>query len=232
VFREVGSCFVGFHEALRHPDRQGALQRFLAGLDTRSWGGQGDIPTATLAEAFSCYRGAAEAPGSDTVGRARSVAVGNLLLAVIEQSRVQPYVREAFGVLAGVVPGPDRWTTSGRLERFVARLVTELALEVTMGDVHIRPGKGLPKGLAVPEDLAELVVDDERFAAYDSRPASPPRPPESRCWTELADRLTFIVALMPLLQQSPRLLGTSPFGDERAEIEAGQVPARFRRGRA
>jgi hypothetical protein len=217
VFGHVGRSFVGFHDALR-AEAPDAVERFVAGLDPQRHGG-GAIPEVGLADAFGAYADAATA--DDDGRRARSVALGNLALAVIEQSRVQPQIEETFTLFAEGLPSHPR------VRRLVGRLVTELALEVTMGDVHVRPGRGLPPGLAVPPDLVALVRHDDRFGAY--RSLLPPEPPDSDRWMELADRVTFIAALMPLLQQSPRLLGTAPFTDEEmAAIEAGDVPDRFR----
>ncbi|HYF46603.1 MAG TPA: hypothetical protein VD926_10370 [Acidimicrobiales bacterium] len=218
VFRQVGACFVGFHDALR-AGGAGPMDRFLAGLDGQVHGG-GGVPEVRLVDAFTAYAAAAGAEPEDERGRAHSVALGNLALAVIEQSRVQGPIDRAFSILGADLPG---WARS-----WTPRVVTELALEVTMGDVHIRPGKGLPPGLSVAPNLADLVVADDRFRAYKS--VLPPDPPDCRRWTDLDERVTFIAALMPLLQQSPRLLGTSPFTDEEKEqIEAGSVPERFQR---
>ena len=221
VFDQVGRSFVGFHDALRAADREAALRTFLAGLPDDAYGGADGIPTVTLEAAFAAYAFAVAAEPDDAVGRTRSVALGNLALAVVEQCRVQGPIDTAFNVFA------EGWPFRSFTTKVASRMVTELALEVTMGDVRVKPGHGLPPGLHVPPDLVDLVVADPRFGPYAD--LLPPDPPDSDRWTDLVDRLRFIAALMPLLQQSPRLLDTSPFtDDERAEIEARTVPKRFR----
>ena len=215
VFAEVGGACVAFVHAVG--DGPGAVQRFLDGLDPTPRGDGIVAPPVILRDAFAAYLEAIDQEGDE---RARSIALGNLCLAVVEQDRVQPEIAATFGAFAAGRP-EGSW-----VRRMVVRGVTELVLEVEIGPgVVVHPGRHLHHR-AGPVDLGCL-RDDPRFNRFGSLLAVPD--PDADRWTDLADRLRFIAALMSRYQQDPNLLGSCPFvvPEDCETIRAQGVPERF-----
>lgn len=193
VFDHVGRAFATFLRARASGD-PAAEAACLATLDgTPRQVGRG--AAVTLREAFETYGNLPPDPAA----RARSVAWANLVLAVVEQSRVQDELEEGLTSFAWR-PRSRAWRPrSRRLERLArTALVSVLTdrMEVPIGRRRIRPGRRLV--LDLPEPLRDLAVRDERFASVAD--LVPEGAVETRRWTDLVDRLRFISGLMRLLQ--------------------------------
>ena len=225
VFGHIGRAFAGFHEAVDDP-APGAMARFLAALPGER--ATPDVPVdvtfdppVDLATGFELYDRARVAP--DDRRRAQLIAAANLCLACVEQTRLQEPIETAFSsALSG-------WWARRRFARWlVARLFTETALSMRLGDEEVRPRRPLPdhEGRRWPADLVELdAALFERFAAV--LPATGTnRAPDSKDWTSLRDRLRYTGALMRSRQQADELVGRSPFEPDLVrDIDAGVVPA-------
>jgi hypothetical protein len=223
VFGHIGRAFAGFHEAVDDP-APGAMARFLATLPDEPATPEVDVrfdPPVGLAAGFELYDRARAA--TDERCRAQLIAAANLRLACVEQTRLQEPIEAAFScALSG------RWARRHVARWLVARLFTETALSMRLGDEVVRPRSPLPDhdGRRWPADLVELdAALFEPFAAVLPAPGTS-RAPDSKDWTSLRDRLRYTAALMRSRQQADELVGRCPFEpDVVADIDAGVVPA-------
>jgi len=225
VFGHIGRAFAGFHEAVDDP-APGAMARFLAALPGEPVTPEVPLdvtfkPPVDLATGFELYDQARVTP--DDRRRAQLIAAANLCLACVEQARLQEPIETAFSSALG------GWWARRRFARWlVARLFTETALKMRLGDEEVRPRSPLPDhdGRRWPADLVDLDAGlFERFAAI--LPAvGTSRAPDSKDWTSLRDRLGYTGALMRSRQQADELIGRCPFEpDVVTDIDAGIVPA-------
>ena len=251
VFAELAPIFVRFVQALRDaPDSDGAaLQRFVGTLDPRpstDAGGQ-----APLIGAFTAYRQAKAA--QDATMRARLMLLGNCLIGLHEQTRLQPQIQEAMdapiddilkshldqgaggGWIARVVGAIERPLVElvnlaqDAWERIATRYMMSLALP---GGATLPLGCDIPRSAAsqgyLPSALDDI-ADPEALvgvlARFDRARGDGDQGSASVDWRVLDDRMNFIVNLFRSRQQDGELLG-QPFTDaQRADLEARRMPA-------
>jgi hypothetical protein len=251
LFAELAPLFARFVEHMgfsRAPTPE-ALARFLESLDPRhgAEGGQ-----EALRGAFTAYHRAILE--SDSVAKARFVLLGNCLVGLHEQIRLQPEVAEIMDVPVDVILRKHVHATivSGVDEAVFARLVraiekpfsglaavvgnlwtlvaTRYLMSIALPGFTIRGAKVTGQAASrtfIPPSLQNITAPDglvTLFRQYDRSRASREAP--SIDWRVLDERMHFVVNLFRSRQQDPQLLA-QPFSDAQRElIELDRVPDR------
>ena len=193
---------------LRPEDRtEERLKEFLAQLRP------GHITNGGQDLLSGAYRHYYLAAGENDPGRRdQYMLYANLLAILHEHHRLDPYIDAS-------VPRPLR------------RLVTRHLLGFTVGTEPLKVSRDVPRvgPRRFPETLRE--IDTPELADFLFGPEGWDRTPDTltgsaaRDWTELEDRMHFIVDLFRTRQSEP-VLFTPPYSDEqRALILAGHVPS-------
>jgi len=222
VFEEIGFHFARYlHDtdpslAVDSPD----FARFLDGFSP----GEPPHGQRYLRQAFTRYQ--LQHSEADRGRRAELIALANLEIAMHEQTRLQPQIREALDARI-----PERDLGWRLLRRQIQRKLTELSREVitnclmvlTLPGTVLALGRNLdapfPKDLRSPKnpDLIALL------AVYEPVP-----PAVDDCgahdWSQLAQRMHYIAHLFRAFHERPEL-ASRPFTPEQVELfRSGVVP--------
>jgi hypothetical protein len=183
-----------------------------------------------LREAFTAYVKARFETNSKR--KAEYVLLGNLLIGLHEQTRVQPYIEQAMAVPLDVMAeanqsgsqiGSDKLT-----RRLIAQAGTQMMMSISLPSRILKLGRNVvaPTGLInYPADL--LVIEDPRCLALvrrfetneDTLTGS-----AAHNWSSLQERMRFLVDFFRSHQQYKRLF-EAPFTDEQvAAINTGCLP--------
>jgi hypothetical protein len=249
VYAELTPLFAKFVTVFRDTPGAGPkeLDAFVGALDPRPSAAGGQEP---LIPAFGAYF---EAIGTqDPTARARLMLLGNCLIGLHEQTRLQPQIEEAMDAPIDEIlrkylePGTGGGFLSkalGIVERpldeltGIAQVVWEAVATRFLMSLSLPGHQVLPLGQNIPKLAAALaflpaaldpIVDPEKLvellAQYDHARADTDDRTASIDWRELDDRMNFIVNLFRSRQQDDELLG-QPFSDaQRQAFEAGQMP--------
>jgi hypothetical protein len=208
VLDDIGRQSARFVSVLSRPseNRDREVQEFLAGLQPgpTTSGGQ-DL----LRGAYRHYYDASRETDRDR--RDELMLCGNLLAILHEHQRLQPYIK------ASVPPVLERFVT----KRLLGFSVGAEAMKVSV-DVPTRGPSPFPDTLMTIEapDLANLLVGPH---GWDRTPNSPVGSAAGD-WTNLSDRMNFIVDLFRSRQADPGLF-TPPYSDgQREAILTGRPP--------
>jgi len=242
VYAELAPLFAEFALFADETRRsEAALEAFLGKLTRGGADGGGQ---EALKVAFQSYfRAATRSEGAE---RAELVLLGNVMIGLHEQTRLQDNIAGAlnapfseavyvrFGaagpaflhpLLRALIRGGVRLFARGLLDdwrRLATRFLMKLA---TPGGEEIPLGQDLPKGsfdpLLARLENPELISLLERYDANLTTTAGS----AAIDWTVLGDRMRFIADLFRLNQRDPSWFD-QPFQDgQRAQIEAGRLPA-------
>jgi hypothetical protein len=245
VFAELGPLFVRFADAMAAPEaeRRARLDAFLAVL--RPGPSDRDGQDALRSAVSSYAEAAAE---RDPARKAELVLLGNCLIGLHEQTRLQDAIEAAMNAPVGafVTEGVGRlivvrvafvllWPLGVRRARVRAaiqgewqRVATRHSLRLSLPGGRALPlgGDSIPWPTQVPQALRTLRHPDlvallRRFDDDLERL----RTSGADNWSRLADRMAFICELFRATQQTPSLFDP-PFSDSAlAEIDRGVVPA-------
>jgi len=208
VLTDIGVQTARFVSAFLHPaDRTDTrLAEFLAALRP---GQARDEGQDLLSDAYTHYFHASREPIRDR--RDEMMLCANLFAILHEHQRLQPYIE-------GSVPRPLR------------RFVTEHLLSFTVGDEAMRVGRDVPRrgGVRYPETLRTIETPELESFLYG--PHGWDRTPNTLTgsaatdWTDLSDRMNYIVDLFRSRQCDPNLFA-APFAPaQRSAILTGRVP--------
>jgi hypothetical protein len=249
VFAELAPLFVKFVQAFDAPgadaDRVG---RFVDTLDPRPSADGGQAP---LIGAFTAYGRARST--QDAIQHARLMLLGNCLIGLHEQTRLQPQIQEAMDAPIDDIlkkhlsPGPGGgWLARvvGAIERPLddlvglaqdvwERVATRYMMSLSLpGGTTLPLGRDIPPSAAAREYLPQVLEDiDDPDALvhvleqFDRAQGYGDQGSASVDWRVLDDRMNFIVNLFRSRQQDSELL-EQPFNEaQRADIEARRMPA-------
>ncbi|HEY8040364.1 MAG TPA: hypothetical protein VIF15_11250 [Polyangiaceae bacterium] len=168
VFAELSPQFVRFVQAFRgNPPTDAQLSTWIEPLDPRPAAEGGQL---ALRQAFTAYVAAIRA--SDATARARLMLLGNCMIGLHEQTRLQPQIQEAMDapiddILKKHLHASLRTGAAGLFDRLVAAVEAPLAhLVDVVEDVWERiatrflmslalpGGAALPLGRNIPKDAA------------------------------------------------------------------------------
>jgi hypothetical protein len=248
VFAELAPLFVKFVQAFDGPGTDAAnVQRFVGTLDPRPSADGGQAP---LVDAFTAY---AEARATaDATLRARLMLLGNCLIGLHEQTRLQPQIAEAMdapiedilkkhldpgpggGFIARIIGAIERPfeellpLAQDAWERIATRFMMSLSLP---GGATLPLGKDIPCSAAA-RDFLPLALQDigdpalllKVLEQFDRAHGDSDAGSASVDWCELTDRMNFIVNLFRSRQQDTELLGQPFSAEQRVEIEARRMP--------
>jgi hypothetical protein len=239
VFEEIGLQFARY---LEEPD----FDRFLVGLRP------GDPPDGQryLRQAFARYEQARTA--TEPKERAELAVLANLEIGLHEQTRLQPEIRESLDAplvsneelglraLVALFPGAAGWwaivrrplaATVGVVAKGAQRAATRVAREVISESFMVLslPGRLLTLGTnlpdAFPEELREPALPDLTALLAQFEPApSAPDDCGARDWSELHERMHYIVHLFRVFHLNPELARPPFTPDQVRSFERGVVP--------
>ena len=239
VFEEIGLEFARY---LEEPD----FDRFLVGLRP------GEPPDGQryLRQAFARYELARHEP--DPKACAELVLLANLEIGMHEQTRLQPEIRAALDAplvsneelgrraLVALVPGTTQWweavrrplaATVGAVAAGAQRTATRVAREVISESFMVLslPGRVLALSTnlpdAFPEELREPVLADLTALLAQFEPVAPaPDDCGARDWSELHERMHYIVHLFRVFHLNPELARPPFTPGQVASFERGVVP--------
>lgn len=247
VYAELAPLFAKFITLFR--DTAGAGQKeldaFVDGLDPRpsEQGGQEPLRTAFTAYARARLEG-------DATVRARWMLLGNCLIGLHEQTRLQPQIQEAMDApITDIVLKhlPHGKGLVGEVLTAVERPVVEVAGYVrdlwervatrTMMSLSLPGGKTLPLGDDIrpeharrgflPAPLRDIDAPSEvaaMLAQFDRAHGDTDKGSRSVDWRVLDDRMNFIVNLFRSRQQDETLLEPPFSAAQREAIEARRMP--------
>ena len=248
VFAELAPLFVKFVKAFDGPGADAdRVARFVGTLDPQPSADGGQAP---LVGAFTAYGQARST--QDTTRRARLMLLGNCLIGLHEQTRLQPQIQEAMDAPIDDIlrkhlePGPGGgWLSRvvGAIERPLhdlvdlaqdawERIATRYMMSLSLpGGATLPLGRDIPRSAAVRDYLPPALEDiDDPDALvgvleqFDRARGDDDQGSASVDWRVLDDRMNFIVNLFRSRQQDSELLG-QPFNDaQRAELEARRMP--------
>jgi hypothetical protein len=192
-----------------------------------------------LIEAFNAYYRARFETNSKR--KAETLLHGNILVGLHEQIRLQPYIEGALAVPLEAIfdrqPGriseqPDmqgmRWREAGMAKKLLTYVTTQMLMTISLPNRQLKLSENVvaPTGIVrYPEEL--MAIGDPRclelVRGYEARMDTLSGSAAGN-WSNLLDRMSFIVDLFRSHQQSERLF-TPPFQEAQARvIEAGQMP--------
>ncbi len=180
---------------------------------------------------------------ADNKARAELILLGNILLALHEQSRLQPVIEKALAVpfdvfVEGLIPGTDKEArglrkklmngTVGISREIVERSVTRMWMSYTLPHRKMKVGENVvaPTGLInFPHELID--IEDVRCRELLNRfdvGMETLSGSAARNWGNLEDRMQFIIAFFRSYQREKRLF-LPPFLEHQASaITAGHFP--------
>jgi hypothetical protein len=248
VFEEIGLEFACYlHEC--PPDAAAEASPFLRFLDRLR---PGDPPAGQryLRQAFARYE--RRRLEHDPKSRAELAVLANLEIALHEQTRLQPEIREALDAayatqedlgrraLEALFPSAARWWSVVRrpaaavvgvvaagVQRSASRLAREVITESFM--VLSLPGRVLALGTHLPDPYPEALLEpaDPELAELLARfePVAPaPDDCGARDWSDLQQRMHYIVHMFCAFHLSEQLV-RPPFSPEQmASFNRGIVP--------
>lgn len=188
-----------------------------------------------LIEAFSAYYRARYETNAKK--KAEFVLIGNLLIGLHEQTRLQPQIEEAMAVPLELfskppgIPGARiAWSRQAFVTRkAVSKAITQMLMSITLPSRELKLGQSViaPTGvISFPKDL--LQIENPRClqlvrtfeSGQDTLSGS-----GAENWASLRDRMSFVVDFFRSHQQYRRLW-EMPFQHEQAAvIESGHFPA-------
>lgn len=245
VFEEIGLEFARFlHEVGPDEDAGSAqLRAFLEGLRP------GEPPDGQryLVQAFTRYSRVAAAP--DERRRAELMLLANLEIAMHEQTRLQPEIRESLDAPYAVGQDLDRrlmlalmpwWrrrvprvlcapvaALGARAQRTVADMTRETITRSLM--VMSLPGRILALGANMDEPFPDLLrepLDAELVALLERfEPPAPARDDSAaRDWSDFGQRMHYIAHLFRAFQLHEELLGPAFTAQQVLAFQAGTIP--------
>jgi hypothetical protein len=204
-----------------------------------------------LRKAFACY--VRQRHAADVPTRAAWTLLGNLLVGLHEQTRLQPQIEAAVDaplttaedlgerVLHALVPSSRRWPRlfhrpAASLAGWVAREIRREAITLTRSVVTERmmtlalPGRvlSLAEGLdhGVPAPLAEVTVQDVADFLHEHDPCPPSG--GTACgasnWCELRQRMHYIVHLFRAFADDESLFARPFAAEQVAAFRSGIIP--------
>ncbi|MEZ4472115.1 MAG: hypothetical protein R3F60_15240 [bacterium] len=238
VYRELAPLFARFLEVLDGPDPGARLDGFLAELRP---GPSVDEGQDRLRQAFTAYWDARQTPDPGT--RAQLILLANGQVGVHEQTRLQAQIAGSMlGALERLKARAGGLADTLGTPRFLRRIVAgftwkfeEMWREVSTGLMGIALPGGtmtlgrdvppLPDGRMFPAELAEPDLPALRalVEAWDPTPNSTAES-AAEDWSDLADRMHFILDLFRSRQQDPAVLGLPFSPSQAATIRAGRIP--------
>lgn len=236
VFRELVWPFAGFIESFKKDwvADKGKLQAFLDEYlrpGPLHEGGQD-----YLRESFTAYYNARFETNAKR--KAEYVLLGNLLVGLHEQTRLQPQIEQSMAVPLDMFAdspkesGVKKVASNRRAavtSKIVARAITQMMMLITLPSRELKLGKTIiaPTGVInFPRDL--LQIENPRClelvrlfeTGQDTLTGS-----AANNWSSLDDRMSFVVDFFRSHQQYERMW-ESPFLEEQAAvIESGHFPA-------
>jgi hypothetical protein len=247
VFDEIGFEFARYLQSCPEDaaSESEAFESFLRGL------APGDPPGGQeyLKRAFTRYQRQRLEP--DSAVRAQMMFLGNLEIGFHEQNRLQPEIRESLEsaprtaedlgmrALQAIYPGAWNWRAFVRrplasllapaarsFSRFAreltCRVITDSIMTLALPGVSLALGRNLDRPpaaalatVSVP-DLLELLDRIEPKAAPDLCGAGD--------WSNLQQRMHYIVHLFRAFQETSDLFGSPFTGDQVREIDDGVLP--------
>ena len=246
VYGKLAPIYADFLALARaHPEGgQGPIDGFVAGLE--------DEPTTghALRRAFTQYWTALG--DNDAKLKAERILLGNLLVGWHEQIRLQEPIDGALSApIHRALEDPDRrWTSlpvpaflrwlGARLFRWLfapairsfeskwKRVATECLMTLAHPGGQYRLGDDLPPladGSIYPEVLREITLDEanELIAELDYTPGTT-RGSGADDWTDLGDRMNYIVDFFRSRQRDRDLLKSPYTPQQAAAIRVGRVP--------
>jgi hypothetical protein len=246
VFEELGPLFARMIELCDGRRSVGSGERHAFLETVRSLDSRPEM-TRSLRVAFGAYFAAMD----EHVGTARAqhVLLANALIGLVEQSRLQPTIKDALDspithglrafirdVVEDVVPirAVDRDIDQGlfRLLPLATRmfhyLSTARLIRLRTPDAELDLDRSVPPnpdGREFPPALAKITNEQLRsFMAEYDRTGGTGRGAGAHDWTRLTERMDYIVNLFRSRQQDGHLL-EEPFHPEQLEaMQAGRVP--------
>lgn len=233
IFAEIGPLFVRFVHAFaadgrRDPER---LEALLAALrpGAPALGGQELLHGAVRAY----FEAAGE---SDPKRRAEKILLGSFKIGLHEQVRVDPMIDEALDAplrllvtdLLGLLPGWLARRVEGpwrpRLTRWARRLITARLMCIRLPYGDLRLGEELPQLPArrlFPDLLATLDNPElaELYRRFDRG-----LPKRAIDWSEVDERMRYIVNLFRSRQKSLELFEPPFSAEQQRAIRAGELP--------
>jgi hypothetical protein len=193
------------------------------------------------AEAIQAYYEAKFAADPDR--KAELIFLGNILVGLHEQTRLQPKIAEALYTVVDEVLGEQmRMITplgnriSGWLHRaFImisrkvfANIATQLFMSIYLPTGALRLGsdvKPSKRDESFPPDLQQIQSERvlEILARYD-RSGDTLRRSRANDWSDLDDRMNFIVDLFRSYQQTTALFGPPFSAEQMAALDDGRIP--------
>ncbi len=248
VYAELAPLFAEFVRVFRDAGGgQAELDAFTSRLDPRDSQDGGQAPLIT---AFPSYFKAMST--NDPALKARHILLGNCLIGLHEQTRLQPQIAgghgradrrhhpQAFGAGRGrrlSHEAPRRRRASARRATSLAQHAWEEIATRTMMSLALPGGAVLPLGRDIPPTAASCdflpqalvdVADPTELSAlvklYDRAKGDSDKGTRSIDWRLLADRMNFIVNLFRSRQQDLELLEPPFSADQRAVFEQRKMP--------
>jgi hypothetical protein len=249
VFAELAPIFAKFVKTFR--DTPGAddarLAAFVGAFDPAPSSDGGQQP---LIGAFTAYYKAMKT--TDEAARARCMLLGNCLIGLHEQTRLQPQIKDAMDAPIDLIvpqhlpPAPGGGFFASLIDRAersleevtqLARDAWEVAATQTMMSLSLPDGATLSLGRNIPPTAAarsylpaalEGIADPTDLVAllqqFDRAHGDSDTGSRSIDWRVLEDRMNFIVNLFRSRQQDAELMGPPFNADQRAAFEARKMP--------
>jgi hypothetical protein len=236
VFRELAWPFADFIETFRKDwvRDESKLQAFLDEQFTPGPLAQGGQDY--LIEAFTAFYNARFETRPKQ--KAEHVLIGNLLIGLHEQTRLQPQIEQAMAVPlelfsdssgdAGVVRKESKRPPS-LTRKMISQAITQMLMGITLPSRELKLSQNVvaPTGvMSFPQDL--LVIENPRClelvrmfeTGQDTLTGS-----AAGNWASLSDRMSFVVDFFRSHQQYERLWESPFFEEQMPVIESGHFPA-------
>lgn len=231
VFAELGPCFVQLIETLHAPVALQAERRetLLAGLRP---GASAQDGQDLLREAFTAYLDAAAMP--EGKARAERIFHANALVGYHEQIGLQDAIAGALTAVRALIPEAadseiGRWLLERAAIPLMRSLSTRWFMRFELPGRGVSLGRDVPRlacGAMFPAELQTLELPALRalLARLDRTPDTT-RGSAAHDWTDLGDRMNYIVDLFRSHQQEPHMRSPVFSAAQVWAIRAGQVPA-------
>jgi hypothetical protein len=249
VYAELAPLFAEFVTIFRDTPGAGEadLTKFVGKLDKRPSSDGGQAP---LIQAFTAYH---QAIGTkEPVAHARFMLLGNCLIGLHEQTRLQPQIEAAMdapideilrkhltpgpggGFLSRIVGAVERplLELTGIAQKIWERVATRLLMSLSLPHDQTLPlGKDIPRASAkrpyLPAALRDIADPEtlvELLGQFDRADGDGDEGSASVNWCELDDRMNFIVNLFRSRQQDRELFDQPFSAEQRQAIEARKMP--------
>jgi len=220
VFAELAPLFARFVRTF-HRDAQPDGKRLAAFLETLAPGRSEAGGQDALATAFARYHEAAFE--RDAKRRAELVLLGNVMIGLHEQIRLQPHIRRALDASVSVGRRLDGLQSFGR------RLLTRRVMRLRLPTGALRLGYDVPflRGRTQFPDVLQQLDHPDLAAVVGQwdRDVTSLRGSAAVDWGELAPRMNFIVDLFRSRQRSHELFEPPLLWEQRVAMSEGRVPS-------